>query len=91
MITPQKAKQEFVRDTPHIHHLADAYEAVARLNHYMVGVVYFATADELNATRQVLIGRQNALRQQHGFVYEKFNRALDLIDEHIKVAEQSEK
>jgi hypothetical protein len=59
--------------------LADAYEAVARANHYMVGIVEPCTADERDEAEQVLITRQNALPQHRGRAHKRLDLALDLI------------
>ena len=42
--------------------LADAFEAIARVNHYMVGIIdEEVTLDELDDAEQILITRQNDL------------------------------
>ena len=41
--------------------LADAYQAVASANHYMIGIVEPYTDDELDQAKQELIMRQNAV------------------------------
>jgi len=61
-----------------IEQLADAYEAVAKVNHYMVGIVESTTRDEKDAAEQILINRQNAGRQS-GAIYERLDLALDLL------------
>lgn len=60
--------------------LADAYEATARVNHYMVGVIKPTTRDEKDAAEQILIARQNALPCQSGAAYKRLDLALDLIE-----------
>lgn len=62
-----------------IKQLAFAYEAVAKLNHHMVGVVALHTDDELDAAEQLLITKQNA-GPQKGAKYNTLERALDLIE-----------
>jgi len=62
-----------------INQLADAFEAVARVDHYMVGIVYEYDSDQLDAAEQVLITRQNCcapLGERHAI----FERALDLLE-----------
>jgi hypothetical protein len=63
-----------------VEQLAVAYEAVARLDHYMVGVVAPYTDEELDAAEQVLIEKQNA-GPQRGARYNVLERALDLIED----------
>ena len=41
--------------------LADAYQAVASANHYMIGIVEPFTDDEYDQAKQELIMRQNAV------------------------------
>lgn len=74
--------------------LADAYEAVAKANHYMIGIVEQFSDDELEAAKQILIERQNALVGHHwplgspgyrhfhrqGGAFARLNLALDLIE-----------
>ncbi len=61
--------------------LADAFEAVARVNHYMVGVVVEYDEDDLNAAEQHLINRQNAVGTQKGAEYRRLDLALDLVEQ----------
>lgn len=68
------------------HHIADAYHAVGRIDHYMVGVVGDATWEELEGAKQILIRRQNAGRQK-GSSYLALERALDEIERRIKTAQ----
>lgn len=58
--------------------LADAFEAVARVNHYMVGIIEDYLDDELDRAEQILINKQNA-GPQKGARYAVFERALDLV------------
>lgn len=66
--------------------IADAYEAVARVNHYMVGIVEIVTEDEVDAAEQILISRQNAGLQK-GARYKRLGLALDLLegDRHLRL------
>lgn len=59
--------------------LADAYEAVAKVDHYMVGIVESFTDAELDAAEQILITRQNAGKQS-GARYRRLDLALNLIE-----------
>lgn len=45
----------------HTEHLADAYELVAKANHYMVGIMVrdHIEPDVFDAVEQILITRQN--------------------------------
>lgn len=58
--------------------LADAYEAVARTDHYMVGIVESVTDAERDTAEQILITRQNAGKQS-GAAYRRLDLALDLL------------
>lgn len=62
--------------------IADAYEAVARANHYMVGIIgeKLSIPDLMDAKR-VLINRQNLLRP--GSAFKRLDLALDLIEQAI--------
>lgn len=62
-----------------VNHLADAFEAVGRVNHYMVGVVGHYTDEELDRAEQILINKQN-LGPQKGARYMTLERALDCIE-----------
>ena len=74
-----------------VEQLAVAYEAIARVNHYMVGVVdKQVTVDELDAAEQLLISRQNALRPNQRAAYKRLDLALDLLAywrERVRVVE----
>lgn len=59
--------------------LADAFLSVARVNHYMVGIVEPFTADELDEAEQVLIGAQNALHPDE-MEWQHHELALDLVE-----------
>jgi hypothetical protein len=61
--------------------LADAYEAVAMTNHYMVGIVEKFTDDELAGAYRLIINRQNALPPHHKTRHKRLSLALDLIEE----------
>lgn len=63
--------------------LADAVLGVARVNHYMVGVIEHVTQAEVDEARQILIDRQNALRRQKGKAYTTLDLALDLLERPI--------
>lgn len=60
--------------------LADAYEHIARTNHYMVGITETVTPEELDSAEQILITRQNAGKQS-GRAYRRLNLALDLVEQ----------
>ncbi len=62
-----------------VQQLADAFQAVGKLNHYMVGVVFSFSDAELEAAEQVLIDRQNA-GPQKGKAFQALERALDEIE-----------
>lgn len=61
--------------------LADAYEAVARADHYLVGVLSRDNwaIDLFDAAEQVLITRQNALASQTGRAWRRLELALDML------------
>jgi hypothetical protein len=65
--------------------LADAYEAIARTNHYMVGIVETVTETERDDAEQILITRQNAGKQS-GAAYKRLDLALDLIEHERRTA-----
>lgn len=58
--------------------LALAYRKIAGANHYMVGLVYQPTLDEMNAAEQILIGAENG--------NPIISRALDLLQQDIRNA-----
>ena len=65
-------------------HLADAYEAVARVNHYLVGIVGRDALEwaDYEAAEQILIARQNSLRPSYPGKSQRFKRldlALDIL------------
>ena len=61
-------------------HLAAAYEHVAQVNHYMVGITWTAhTDDELDEAEQLLIDRQSAYRR-NTIRWRILDRALDMLD-----------
>jgi hypothetical protein len=62
-----------------VQQLADAFAEVGRINHYMVGVTYDFSPEELEAAEQVLIDRQNA-GQQKGKAFQALERALNEIE-----------
>jgi hypothetical protein len=72
--------------------LADSYEAVARVNHYMVGIIEPCTIDEREAAKELLIRKQNAIpgynakdRTRHEQrKWRVLNLALDLIEYDIE-------
>ena len=76
----KKGEETFTRERA----LADAFEHVAKVNHYMVGVIGDFTDDELDDAEQLLIARQNKLRVQKGSTFNRYERALDDI-EHTRV------
>lgn len=59
--------------------LADAYEAVAQVDHYMVGIVEPCTADERDEAEHILISRQNALPNNMPRHQNRLDIALDLL------------
>jgi hypothetical protein len=59
--------------------LADAFHSVGKVNHYMVGVTFNFTPDDLDAAEQLLIERQNA-GPQKGAAFQALERALDEIE-----------
>ena len=63
-------------------HLADAYVHIARIDHYLVGIPAKPNYDELRATEQILIERDNATNNADTVL----NFALDLIEHDIKHA-----
>ena len=65
-------------------HLADVYEYVARVNHYLVTVVA-CSDDERDAAEQVLISRQNAAGARKGGG-SRFDLALDLLEHDRRMA-----
>lgn len=69
-------------------HFADAYIAVARANHYMVGIVAKGSVEELEAAEQILINIQN-MGPRKGAAFERLERALDLIEAAIKEAKRA--
>lgn len=69
--------------------LANAYEHVARVNHYMVGIVEPTTYDELCVAQQIMIERQNRLSPNHA-AHRDLELALDLIEQDIKHAANDE-
>ena len=63
--------------------LAEALLAIARVDHYTVGIVEPITNDELDGAEQLIISGQNALPMQSGTLYDICNLALDII-EHMR-------
>jgi hypothetical protein len=61
--------------------LAEALRAVARANHYMVGIVETVTRDELDAAEQILIAQQNALgAPSDAPAIQELELALDMVE-----------
>ena len=63
--------------------LAEAFELVAKTNHYMIGIVEPYTADELQEAKQLLITRQNRLSEPGPALaayYDRLDLALDLVE-----------
>lgn len=60
--------------------LAAAYLAVARANHYMVGIVEPVTDDELDAAEQLLITEENKPATQRKASSKAISLALDLVE-----------
>lgn len=72
--------------------LANAYERIARSDHYMVGLVETVTEDERDAAEQILITPQNTRREvgsleQHVQV---LDLALDLLEHDRKAQREKE-
>lgn len=59
--------------------LADAFHAVGKVNHYMVGVTFNFTPEDLDRAEQILIDKQNA-GPQKGAAFQALERALDEIE-----------
>ena len=64
--------------------VADAFQAVGHVNHYLVMVSAEITLEELEAAEQILITRQNRLAPDTDD-WEDLERALDLIADRIEV------
>lgn len=60
--------------------LAAAYLAVARTNHYMVGIVEPVTDDELDAAEQLLITEENKPATTRKASSKAITLALDLVE-----------
>lgn len=60
--------------------LAHAMLQIAKVNHYMVGLVDRVSADEVAAAQQILITGQNALRSV-GALHRRYELALDLLEQ----------
>lgn len=61
--------------------LAAAYLAVARVNHYMVGIVEPVTDDELDAAEQILITEENKPATARKASTYAIGLALDLVQD----------
>jgi hypothetical protein len=61
-------------------HVASALLALARADHYMIGLIEDITLEELNDAEQILITRQNRCRTTNSIYYRTLDRALDLLD-----------
>ena len=61
--------------------IADAYEAVARANHIMVGLVVYITDAERSEAADILVDRINILSRDKlgGVVYKRLQRAYDAL------------
>jgi hypothetical protein len=59
--------------------IANAFVAIAEINHYMVGFINIATPEELEKAKQILIIRANKMNKNP-----TLERALDLIEIEIK-------
>jgi len=60
--------------------IANAFVAIAEVNHYMVGFINIATREELEKAEQILIIRDNKLNNKNPAL----SLALDLIAKEIK-------
>lgn len=60
-------------------HIAEAYLAAARINHYLIGVVGNFTYAELEAASQILISQSNAAANADPTI----ELALDLIESRL--------
>lgn len=68
-------------DTPALH-IAEAYEHVAKVNHYLVCVSGrdYWSIDQFDAAEQILIARQNALKPgQDRAQWRRLELALDIL------------
>ena len=61
--------------------LADAYEAIARINHYMVGITARVTTEERDEAQAILVGRINAISssEKPGIIYNRLQLAYDIL------------
>lgn len=61
--------------------LADAYEAIAKVNHYLVGIVARdeITLEDYDAAEQILIDRQNS-RTEKSRSWNVLELALDILE-----------
>jgi hypothetical protein len=60
--------------------IANAFVAIAEVNHYMVGFINVATREELEKAEQILIVRSNALNNKNSTL----ELALHLIEIEIR-------
>lgn len=63
--------------------LAYAMLAIAKVDHYMVGLVETVTWEEASAAEQILIEAQNTLLNVGGHEHKRYNLAIDLIEQVI--------
>jgi len=63
-------------------HIAEAFELIAITNHYMVGFVGAATAEELEMAKQILIVKSNKADNKNAIL----EKALDLLEVELKGA-----
>lgn len=61
--------------------LADAFFAVAGVNHYMVGIVEPFTDEELTEAEQILIAGENESARGNSHIKEQYTLALDLVEQ----------
>lgn len=67
--------------TARVQQLADAYVLVGKADHYMVGIITSVTDDELLATYQILITRENEAGTKRT---KALRLALDCIESDLK-------
>ncbi len=60
--------------------LADAILFVARIDHYMVGIIEPVLPHEIRTAKQILISQQNALPKQSGMIFQRYELALELLE-----------
>lgn len=64
--------------------LADAMLAIAKADHYMIGLVETVTWEEAVEAEQVLIKAQNAMVVTDSHEHKRYDLAIDLIEQVIR-------